>query len=104
MHAVKVSRGSVSTNLLSRQPIHSADGDELGDVCTATIFPSCVSVSAAMLPEDVSRLSVVVGCAPSPPLCLELPHTTTGYRCRCCCLHHGMQSALTGVLKGHLQD
>lgn len=86
MHAVEVSRGCVSTNLLSRQPIHSAVGDELGDVCTATIFPGRVSVSAVMLPEDVSRLSVVVGCAPSPPLCLELPHTTTGCRC---CLHHG---------------
>lgn len=29
-------------HLLSRQQIHSADGDELGDVCTATIFPDRV--------------------------------------------------------------
>lgn len=28
-----------STHLLSRQPTHSAEGDELGDVSTATIFP-----------------------------------------------------------------
>ncbi len=45
--------------LLSRQQIHSADGDE-GDVCTATIFPGRVTVNAAMLPEEASRLSVVV--------------------------------------------
>lgn len=31
-----------STHLLSRQQIHSADGDELGDGCTATIFPGCM--------------------------------------------------------------
>lgn len=37
----------VFTHLLSRQQIHSADGDELGDVCTATIFPGRVTVNAA---------------------------------------------------------
>lgn len=36
------------THLLSRQQIHSADGDELGDVCTATIFPGRVTVKAVM--------------------------------------------------------
>ena len=48
------------THLLSRQQIHSADGAEFGDVCTATIFPGRVTVRAAKLPEDASRLSVVV--------------------------------------------
>ena len=51
---------SAFTHLLSRQQIHSADGDKLGDVCTATIFPGRVSVDAVMLPEEASRLSVVV--------------------------------------------
>lgn len=52
------------THLLSRQQIHSADGAEFGDVCTATIFPGGVTVCAAMLPEEASRLSVVVNeCA-----------------------------------------
>lgn len=47
---------SVFTNLLSRQQIHSADGDELGDIRTATIFFwPCV-----MLLDVASRLSVVV--------------------------------------------
>ena len=70
------------THLLSRQQIHSADGDEFGDVCTATIFPGRVTV---MLPEErraeeASRLSVVVNecelrlrpLPPSPPLRFEL--------------------------------
>lgn len=86
------------THLLSRQQIHSADGDVLGDVCTATIFPGRVTVKAALwcyrrsLPGcRWSLMNVSSGCAPSPPLCLEPPHTTTG--CCCCrrCLHHGMQ-------------
>ena len=39
-----------------------------------------------------SLMNVSSGCAPSPPLCFELPHTTTGWCCCCCCcLHHGMQ-------------
>lgn len=48
------------TYLLSRQQIHSADGDRLGDVCTATIFSGRVSIDTVMLPEEASRLSVVV--------------------------------------------
>lgn len=60
MRGVEVSRGVKFAHLLSRQQIHSADGDELGDICTATIFPGRVSVSAVILPEEASRLSVVV--------------------------------------------
>lgn len=36
--------GLTSTNLLSRQQIHSADGDAFGDACTATIFRGRVTV------------------------------------------------------------
>lgn len=35
MHA----HARATAHLLSRQQIHSADGDEFGDICTATIFP-----------------------------------------------------------------
>lgn len=72
---------SAFTHLLSRQQIHSADGDELGDVCTATIFPGCVCACVCVtrrcdayrrrVPGCRWSLMVVSSdCAPSPPLCL----------------------------------
>lgn len=49
-------------HLLSRQQIHSADGHELGDVCTATIFPGgvCVCVCPMLPEEEASRGRPVV--------------------------------------------
>lgn len=85
------------THLLSRQQIHSADGDELGDVCTATILPDLMTVKRCDATGGgfpVCRWSLMnmsSGCAPSPPRCYELPHTTRDCCCCCCCLHHGMQ-------------
>lgn len=43
----RTQRDEQFVHLLSRQQIHSADGDVFGDVCTATIFPGRVTVEAA---------------------------------------------------------
>lgn len=71
---------SVFTNLLSRQQIHSADWDELGDICTATIFPGRVWCYWTRLPGcRWSLMSVSLCRAPSPPAPL-LPAASHNYR------------------------
>lgn len=86
------------THLLSRQQIHSADGDEFRDVCTATIFPGFLSLRSCRrrrLPGGYrwSLMNVSSGCAPlpHPHPCLETPHTTTG-----CSLHCELQMTCIG--------
>ena len=62
--------GIYYTHLLSRQQIHSAHGDELGDVCTATIFLWNECETGVV--QETLRSSVVVmswARVPSPPLC-----------------------------------